>query len=166
MIYINMNTYFLKKQSQKTHDFFIHLDQTQAFFTSYPPVNKHSNGKSPSWMENTSSNGGCSIAMLDYRRVSQQKNSTPTPQRNAPLPGPSPHRWQHHGDRSARRLPQSCGKFHQHVTWGGMWPFRLGMVFLEVTKKNNKFHHPKPSIKVVYLVYVPRWMVKMFIYFM
>ena len=35
----------------------------------YPPVNKHSNGKSPSWIGNTSSNGGFSIAMLDYRRV-------------------------------------------------------------------------------------------------
>ena len=33
---------------------------------SYPPVNKHSNGKSPSWIGNTSSNGGFSIAMLDY----------------------------------------------------------------------------------------------------
>ena len=36
----------------------------------YPPVNKHSNGKSPSWIGNTSSNGGFSIAMLDYRSVS------------------------------------------------------------------------------------------------
>ena len=36
---------------------------------TYPPVNKHSNGKSPSWIGNTSSNGGFSIAMLDYRRV-------------------------------------------------------------------------------------------------
>ena len=36
---------------------------------SYPPVNKHSNGKSPSWIGNTSSNGGFSIAMLDYRSV-------------------------------------------------------------------------------------------------
>ena len=35
----------------------------------YPPVNKHSNGKSPSWIGNTSSNGGFSIAMLDYRSV-------------------------------------------------------------------------------------------------
>ena len=35
----------------------------------YPPVNKHSNGKSPSWIGNTSSNGGFSIAMLVYRRV-------------------------------------------------------------------------------------------------
>ena len=33
----------------------------------YPPANKHSNGKSPSWIGNTSSNGGLSIAMLDYR---------------------------------------------------------------------------------------------------
>ena len=36
----------------------------------YPPVNKHSNGKSPSWIGHTSSNGGYSIAMLDYRSVS------------------------------------------------------------------------------------------------
>ena len=36
---------------------------------SYPPVNKHSNGTSPSWIGNTSSNGGFSIAMLDYRSV-------------------------------------------------------------------------------------------------
>ena len=143
MIYINLNTYFLKKQSQKTHDFFIHLDQTQAFFTSYPPVNKHSNGKSPSWMENTSSNGGCSIAMLDYRRVSQQKNSTPTPQRNAPLPGPSPHRWQHHGGRSARRLPQSCGKFHQHVTWGGDVTFPFGDGFFGSYEKKQQIPSPK-----------------------
>ena len=35
----------------------------------YPPVNKPSNGKSPSWIGNTSSNGGFSIAMLDYRSV-------------------------------------------------------------------------------------------------
>ena len=35
----------------------------------YHPVNKHSNGKSPSWIGNTSSNGGFSIAMLDYRSV-------------------------------------------------------------------------------------------------
>ena len=37
--------------------------------TGYPPVNKHSNGKSPSWIGNTSSNDGFSIAMLDYRSV-------------------------------------------------------------------------------------------------
>ena len=37
---------------------------------TYPPVNKHSNGNSPSWIGNTSSNGGFSIAMLDYRSVS------------------------------------------------------------------------------------------------
>ena len=36
----------------------------------YPPVNKHSNGKSPSWIGNTSSNGGFPIAMLVYWRVS------------------------------------------------------------------------------------------------
>ena len=36
---------------------------------TYPPVNKHSNGKSPSGIGNTSSNGGFSIAMLDYRSV-------------------------------------------------------------------------------------------------
>ena len=35
----------------------------------YPPVNKHSNGTSPFSIGNTSSNGGFSIAMLDYRRV-------------------------------------------------------------------------------------------------
>ena len=35
----------------------------------YPPVNKHSNGKSPFSIGNASSNGGFSIAMLDYRRV-------------------------------------------------------------------------------------------------
>ena len=40
---------------------------------NYPPVNKHSNGKSPSWIGNTSSNGGCSIAMLDYRRVNNDE---------------------------------------------------------------------------------------------
>ena len=36
---------------------------------TYPQVNKHSNGKSPFSIGNTSSNGGFSIAMLDYRRV-------------------------------------------------------------------------------------------------
>ena len=35
----------------------------------YPPVNKHSNGKYPSWIGNTSSNGGFSIAMFNYRSV-------------------------------------------------------------------------------------------------
>ena len=40
----------------------------QLIWRNYPPVNKHSNGKSPSWIGNTSSNGGFSIAMLDYRR--------------------------------------------------------------------------------------------------
>ena len=38
----------------------------------YPPVNKHSNGKSPSWIGNTSSNGGFSMAMLDYRSVKKK----------------------------------------------------------------------------------------------
>ena len=35
----------------------------------HPPVNKHSNGKFPSWIGNTSSNGGFSIAMFNYRSV-------------------------------------------------------------------------------------------------
>ena len=35
----------------------------------YIYIYKHSNGKSPSWIGNTSSNGGFSIAMLDYRSV-------------------------------------------------------------------------------------------------
>jgi len=35
----------------------------------YPPVNKHSNGISPCSTGNTSSIGGFSIAMLDYRSV-------------------------------------------------------------------------------------------------
>ena len=43
-------------------------------FNIYPPVNKHSNEKSPSWIGNTSSNGGCSIAMLDNRRVDSNVN--------------------------------------------------------------------------------------------
>ena len=37
--------------------------------SGYPPVDKHSNGKSPFWIGNTSSNGRFSIAMLDYRSV-------------------------------------------------------------------------------------------------
>ena len=41
----------------------------------YPPVNKHSNGKSPSWIGNTSSHGGFSIAMLDYRSVYRPEKS-------------------------------------------------------------------------------------------
>ena len=47
-----------------------------SFSGGYPPVNKHSNGKSPSWIGNTSSNGGFSIAMLDYRRVTKNKGET------------------------------------------------------------------------------------------
>ena len=139
-----MNTYFFTKAISGTHDFFIHLYQTQAFFTSYPPVNKHSNGKSPSRIENTSSNGGFFIALLDYRRVSQQKNSTPTPQRNARLPTSISPRstGKHHGGRSARRLPQSCGKFHQHVTWGGDVTFVSGSFFGKLRKETTKFHHP------------------------
>ena len=39
----------------------------------YPPVNKHSNGKSPFLIGNTSSNGGFSIAMLDYWSVIEKK---------------------------------------------------------------------------------------------
>ena len=39
-------------------------------FERYPLVNKHSNGKPPFSIGNTSSNGGCSIAMLDYQSVS------------------------------------------------------------------------------------------------
>ena len=40
----------------------------------YPLVNKHSNGKSPFSIGNTSSNGGFSIAMLDYRSVYSSMN--------------------------------------------------------------------------------------------
>ena len=50
----------------------------------YPPVNKHSNGKSPSWIGNTSSNGGFSITMLDYRSVNGSSYNTPLPPQNAP----------------------------------------------------------------------------------
>ena len=42
---------------------------SDVFKDVYSPVNKHSNGKSPSWIGKTSSNGGFSIAMLDYRSV-------------------------------------------------------------------------------------------------
>ena len=42
---------------------------------TYPPVNKHSNGKSPSWIGNTSSNGGFSMAMLDYWSVVETNGS-------------------------------------------------------------------------------------------
>ena len=38
-------------------------------FEFYPPVIKHSNGKSPFSIGNTSSKGSFSIAMLDYQRV-------------------------------------------------------------------------------------------------
>ena len=48
--------------------FFVSID------LNYPPVNKHSNGKSPSWIGNTSSNGGFYIAMLDYRSVNAALN--------------------------------------------------------------------------------------------
>ena len=37
----------------------------------YTPVIKHSNGKSPFSIGNTSSKGSFSIAMLDYQRVSR-----------------------------------------------------------------------------------------------
>ena len=50
--------------SPEIHDAFL-----RGSLRNYPPVNKHSNGKSPSWKGNTSSNGGFSIAMLDYRSV-------------------------------------------------------------------------------------------------
>ena len=43
---------------------------------TYPPVNKHSNGKSPSWIGNTSSNGGFSIAMLHVRLPECTKKKT------------------------------------------------------------------------------------------
>ena len=46
----------------------------------YPPVNKHSNGKSPSWIGNTSSNGGFSISMLDYRSVLSNKPTSLQPE--------------------------------------------------------------------------------------
>ena len=47
----------------------VRLCQSLPEMPFYPPVNKHSNGKSPSWIGNTSSNAGFSIAMLDYRSV-------------------------------------------------------------------------------------------------
>ena len=52
------------------------------FHNPYPPVNKHSNGKSPSWIGNTSSNGGFSIAMLDYRRVTSSIVTVTSPLRS------------------------------------------------------------------------------------
>ena len=45
-----------------------HLNKFPTLFRPIPSVNKHSNGKSPSWIGNTSSKGGFSIAMLDYRQ--------------------------------------------------------------------------------------------------
>ena len=41
----------------------------------YPPVNKHSNGKSPSWIGNTSSNGGFSIAREGYGSLGKNVKS-------------------------------------------------------------------------------------------
>ncbi len=45
---------------------------------SYTPVIKHSNGKSPFSIGNTSSKGSFSIAMLDYQRVCAPKYSPTT----------------------------------------------------------------------------------------
>ena len=53
----------------KTHPHQYLHQKTLPGMMTYPPVNKHSNGKSPSWIGTTSSNGGFSIAMLDYRSV-------------------------------------------------------------------------------------------------
>ena len=55
------------KHTTRSRDLILRCDSEIS--NSYPLVNKHSNGKSPSWIGNTSSKGGCSIAMLDYRRV-------------------------------------------------------------------------------------------------
>ena len=41
------------------------LRNLEVLWNMYPPVNKHSNGKSPFWIGNTSSNGGCSISMCN-----------------------------------------------------------------------------------------------------
>ena len=56
----------------KANRFMIHRSN------NYPPVNKHSNGKSPSWIGNTSSNGGFSIAMLDYRKLTTMESTSCT----------------------------------------------------------------------------------------
>ena len=43
--------------------------RTRFKWENYTPVIKHSNGKSPFSIGNTSSKGSFSIAMLDYQRV-------------------------------------------------------------------------------------------------
>ena len=62
------------------------------YLKTYPPVNKHSNGKSPCSIGNTSSKGGFPIAMLDYRRVDVQrcfmsKGIRPSPSLSPTSPG-------------------------------------------------------------------------------
>ncbi len=53
----------------KSVDFFLDFLRKFGCCNLYTPVIKHSNGKSPFSIGNTSSKGSFSIAMLDYQRV-------------------------------------------------------------------------------------------------
>ena len=59
----------LQHWKQKTRWMLHLITEMLHVWNIYPPVNKHSNGKSPSWIGHTSSNGGFSIALLDCRSV-------------------------------------------------------------------------------------------------
>ena len=71
----------------------------------YPPVNKHSNGKSPFSIGNTSSKGSFPIAMLEYH---SKNSATQGPQLNRPkIRGESKAILQR---RSGKDHPDSKGK--------------------------------------------------------
>ena len=166
-----MNTYFFTKAISGTHDFFIHLYQTQAFFTSYPPVNKHSNGKSPSRIENTSSNGGFFIALLDYRRVSQQKTAPQHPKEMHD--SQHPYRHDRRENTTVAGVPEDCPSPAGNSTsmWpgGGMWPsFRevfLGSCGKKQQSSITQTIHENWYIWYIYH-YLPRCLCFIFIYFM
>ena len=75
--YVEHREEFLESEKNLRSRYYIpkiYCNGTKKSIFCYPPVNKHSNGKSPSWIGNTSSNGGFSIAMLDYQRVPSEMN--------------------------------------------------------------------------------------------
>ena len=111
-------------------------------FLTYPLVNKHSNGISPSLIGNTSSKGPFSIAMLDYRSVTWEK-----PQG-------------HLGNTSSRPRPTARDDFHATPVkclpaWMGshwiatLWPRDL----FEMTSKNNdswvSMYHPCLALECI-----------------
>ena len=76
-------------QRQKKPGRFVRLNylKYQHIKNTYPLVNQHSRGKSPFSIGNTSSNGGFSIAMLDYRSVKLNCTNARTPRTPLKTPG-------------------------------------------------------------------------------